>query len=146
MIKILYRYVYLLTKHKITCRNYLFWIYMRKRKKTIYANIFATKIIYNAKNQKRLTLIKHNFLFGIGNKENGGKFANWTDQISIGSSDFGRATNGVAVKPQFHYASKKLVTSWTSWLHNSNKIASLEVSVGRWRPFGSTVQRRYVLF
>ena len=74
-------------------------------------------------------------MIAIGNGENSGKFDNGTDQVSGGCSDFGRASNGVAAKIQFHYASYRIVTSRTSWFHNPNKIASLEVTIGRWRPF-----------
>ena len=83
------------------------------------------------KNWKKIKIDRDIFLIGISNGKNGGKFDSGKDQVSRGSSDFSRASNGVAAKVQVHYANRKIVTSRTSWLHNPNNIASLEVSIGR---------------
>ena len=94
------------------------------------ANVFLTR-----KSQLLCQYWKNNntdedkFLTGIGSGENGDKFKKGTDQVSGGTSDYGRPSNGVAAKIQFHYASKKIVTSRTIWLDNPNKIANLEVKV-----------------
>ena len=45
----------------------------------IHANVFVTRIIYITRLKNSLTFKKHNFLFGIGNGENGVKFDNWMD-------------------------------------------------------------------
>ena len=80
---------------------------------------------------------------GVGNGKNRGKFDNGTDQVSGGSSEFGRAGNCIAAKVQFHYARKRIVLSRSSWLRNPNKIAGFHVPIGRCSLFGSTVQGRY---
>ena len=97
----------------------------------IYAKAFVTRTNYYASIERSLTLIKHIFLIGFGNGDNGGKSENETDQVFRGSSEVGRVSNGPAAKVQFHYASKSIVASRISWLHNPNKIASLEILVGR---------------
>ena len=76
----------------------------------------------------------------------GGMFHNGMDQFSRSSSDFGRTSNGVAAKVQFRYPTKKIVISRSSWLQNQIKITNLVISIGRWMPFDSTLQQRYVFF
>ena len=99
-------------------------------KETNNANVLVTRIDYNANFGRKLTLIK-TFFLGIGNGKNRGKFDIGTDQESGGSSDFGGAGNRIAAKVQFHYARNRLVTSRSSWLHNPNRIAGFDVSIGR---------------
>ena len=118
--------------------NFRLWNYMR----------YLRNQSWNcSRNQKRLlcpfwtkiSIDKDNFLIGMGNGNNRGKFNKRLDQVSRGSLDFSWAGNRVAAKVEFHYARKRLVTSQSSWLHNPNKIAGFEVPIRRWRSFGSTV-------
>ena len=110
------------------------------------ANVFVTIKWQFLCQYWKSNIYKVNFLIRIEDGKNRGKFDNGTGQVAGGCSNFGRAGNRIAAKVQFQYARKRIVTSRIIWLHNPNKIAGFEVSIGRWRPFGSTVQGRYVFF
>ena len=99
--------------------------------KKVFVKCFVARFTYYDNVEGNSTLIMHNSLIGFGSGENGGKFHNGLDAVSRGSSDFDRASNGVAAKVQFLYPSQKVVTCWTSWLHNPNKTPSFEASIGQ---------------
>ena len=100
-------------------------------KETNNENIVVTRIDDYANFERRLTSIETIFFIGIGNGKNRGKFDNGTDEVSGSNSDFGSAGNRIAAEVQFHYSRKRIVPSQSSWLHNTNKIAGFEVSIGR---------------
>ena len=121
--------------------------YIRDITETTNANVFVTMICqllcqYWNKN----SIDADKLLMGIRSGESGAKFDNRTNHVSRGFPDFHRASNGVAAKIQFQYASQRILTSRTIWLQKTNNIASLEVLILGWRPFGSAVQRRCGFF